>query len=71
MIHMIYSSLFHMSHTINFTINYSLKIYLESSESADLLAVRYGNYYPDNMDARAEDDVTELNGFVFSILGNI
>ena len=48
-----------------------VKVYLESSESADLLAVRYGNYYPDNMDARAEDDVTELNGFVFSILGNI
>ena len=44
-----------------------VKVYLESSESADLLAVRYGNYYPDNMDARAEDDVTELNGFVFSI----
>ena len=40
-------------------------ISLESSESADLLAVRYGNYYPDNIDARAEDDVTELNGLVF------
>ena len=44
-----------------------LKISLESSESADLLAVRYGNYYPDNIDVRAEDDVTELNGFVFLV----
>ena len=40
-------------------------ISLESSESADLLAVRYGNYYPDNIDSRAEDDVTELNGLVY------
>merc|ERR1712131_196655 len=34
----------------------------QSGESADLLAVRYGYYYPENLDNCAEKDVTELNG---------